>query len=448
MIVRLHNLLLILILLCASSTGLGGDVKQPPYMGVKFTNLFDRTYSRMNRTFASHAPGPLLYPEYTDFQGFFYFHGPKWFIEQVSEHFDGCETGADFEEGVFRVRLQRQVGKERKSVPFPLDEMQFGPEYSADESHYARDFRVPVTLGETWKEGRYFLSSGISYEVDGARKSVGTGQVYFEIRKVKKGSADEINLLTNAWSRSPNLGVPGLLEKLALKDGLMPLEVPRRILEIDPHDAWARFMLLDYYRDYNIEFRKCAELYKQVQKDIEAGQAHRLIAFYKPWNRRCSSGRRRRSNEELAEGMRLASENSEGIMLDQYNKRKQKVIDVLEGEGKDALIDIFETPADESLHDQGVPPQVILAIRIAGERGIKAAEPVLIQELKKLRPVPGDTQVEICVALSKLRGIEEGKADTRSQMYIWSRGKEIVKSWQSGNAPEPFPPGAEDGQQD
>lgn len=363
-------------------------------------DLLRRTHPTPVRSPATRFPGPLLYPGYADLNGVLHLSGPEPFVQQL--HADLRAAGADASAIGKRLLMRvRRLSSERKMVPVEgadkgllLETAEGGVPGKALDIR----FHIPVQLGEVWREGHYYVQFGVLYTDGKAKKTAGTPLLNFEVKKLVKGSPDEINLLTNAWLNSPD----GLATLLLRRKDYTPPQLIRRVLEIDPNDAWAKHQLGRFGLQIVAEPETAVAAYTAILNDIRKSQAHRLAGLLPVYHtvRPIHIPQTPKQWEALVQAkLRIAQ-----TMVERSRQAEAKVRETAKRAGPAGLIALIRTPDGRTLWSLGDVWPAIWAIRLlAGQRATKAHAP-LVAELRKLPLVLGLFQHEIVNALADIHG--------------------------------------------
>jgi len=371
-----------------------GDVQAQipkPYLQVRM-QLAERTYPQIMLTSADSFPGPILYPEYMDFAGVAEVYGPPEFLKAMEAKLRDVERDPAAMKHFLLVQLVRYEGEKSFYITEAAKEIKvrMGGENRRGPDGFEWDFSIPSSSIK-WEPGTYRFELGMWYEENGAHKTVGE-VIYFEVRKVEKGSGDEINLLTNALMQK----IPGVSQKLITDKDYVQDTLAERILALDPNDVLARHSLIRE-AEGNADFDTSVKLWEEIRKLVADGKAHRpesLVISPQYFIREPLT------KEEYEGFLNLAITN--GLQRAQTAQKQS-------AEAKETVADLVRDGKFQEVTDliaavntaDGVWP-AFWAIRAVKEAKTKNAHETLVQELGKLPHIPAMFQREIVDALAAI----------------------------------------------
>lgn len=409
--------------LLASLPAYASDAK--PHMSVRL-HLLKRTYPHIVTSSPTVRPGHLLYPSCLDLTGTITWQGPDRFLETLSEKLEASGRDGGGLAEVLIVRVGRLVDGRTVPIPDASKRMRIEPiplHSPAQEGHLQCRFRIPVALGDVWKEGSYQIEIGTWYVEDGNRRSIGVRPFPFEIKKFSRGGADEINLLTNAWLDYR------ILQQLVENKMYTAAETFSRTLALDPKDVWARHQLARKAILLEGRPQRAATLYESILEDIRGGGAHRIEALADPYTQIRSRGKPRRQEEWEAIVREKISEAKKAASLSQAARKR---VDGLREKGDTkSLVAQFNTGEGGNLWSKGDVWPAFWAIRRVGEMRLQEARGPLLKELRKLPEVPGLFQVQIVSALASIDG-NSRKAINRDVMTP-EESLGILREWRGSD---------------
>lgn len=378
-----------------------GRAEGKPAMTARL-DLLERTYPRPIRVSTSRPPGPLLYVGHVDLGGTILWSGPAEFVQGIHRDLHAVQGDSEGLAKLLLVHLSR-LNKDRIMVEIPGAAkgitVRLPDKPPEAQGVYECTFSIPVVLGDMWTEGQYRLDMGTWYQEGRAKRTVGTGFLFFEIKKVAKGSGDEINLLSNALLGKPK----GLWAELARLDDYAKIHPAERILQIDPQDAWAKEAKYRQAMQMDAMPEKALAYWREIEQDFKAGKAHRIEAVLGYYgNPRYGHGPS--PSPEFIKQMLAARTTviEQAVVL---SKEARTRIEALVKRGdKEALISHIRTKDNETLWSRGNVWPSVWAIRLAGNNKIRETREPLLGELAKLPPIPALFQKLIVNALAQIQG--------------------------------------------
>lgn len=404
--------------------------KTKPQMSATL-DLFKRTYPHIDTRSLRRYPGPLLYPKYVDLQGTIVWRGSATFIENLAKNLAKAKNNPDALAKVVFVSISRRTNDGR------MVEMQGAakgiviepaPDSANAPTCYQCKFTIPVTLGKVWKEGNYHIMMGTWYVEGSASKTTGPGALPFEIKKLVKGTDHEINLLTNALTHSPR----GLYSRLLQQKEYAEVGLAERILQLDPHDVWAKYALIRKALQGDPDAETAVELYREIQKDFREGKARRVEILANPYHRREPIRWGNKKAEALEKLIAFKLKEAE-IVQNLSNRARDKIAAITKRGDTATLISLIRTKKKENLWLKGNVWPAVWAIRAIGEKKIKEAHEPLVEELAKLPPIPGLFQILSVNALAKMHGNTKA-IDVYAKS--WDDNIAVIKWWLARPKPE------------
>lgn len=421
----------LLLVLLAPMAADGADV--PHLLEVRLV-LCQRTYPRLGDNSTARL-GPILYPKYVDLRGDVLLYGDAEYVRKAAQAIrtlDSREILQRFRIHIFQTKDGQQTLLPNAVRSIRIDEVRvfspaqqgFPPDQRDGVSTLAK-FQFSASVGEsTWTDGHYLLSTEWRAGANLEPRTLGTRIQPFEVRSVKPGGADEINLLTNALG----MMVPGLAARLQEQGRYQVEKMPGRILELDEHDVWIRVgqaeMALQMVRP-----QEAVEFYDAAWKEVSAGTALRAEVIWKIMN----PGVRPRytsphwTTQDLF-ALRIKQVKQQAMT---FNAVRDEVETLHKEKGIPALLELVRTPRDSSLDmEQDRLPKAMFAIRLLGESSADDVNQTLVSELRKLpaENYSGHYQREIVEALARIHERPDKKIDWL--VLTPEQNIDVVRWWQ------------------
>jgi len=390
-------------------------------------DLFERTVpAYRSRLSWQRPPGSLLYPGYGDLEGMVTVGGPEAFATDALEQARAAQNDPEALARLFWVIVKRSnPGGKPPIVQWPVEGMTIELPGEGGlvktENVVPFRFRIPIELGPVWTEGEYVLRMGWRYTEDGARKSIGSNPVYFEVKQLEAGTEDEVNLITNTWMLGD--GPPGLADRLLRRKEYKGYTRPRlieRLLEIDPHDAWASHEAAKWALSQQLEPERAVRLYEELLRIFREGRAHRSLEMLElHMHLRPSLPRNLEEVEKrIEERLQYARRTVQYV-----DAARDQVAKLAAAKDHDALIGLIVTEKDSDLWHKPGRYEPVLAIRQLGQMRVREAHVSLVRELSKLQRTPSLFQRELVNALARIHGntkrVEFGPMDEDIAVITW-----------------------------
>ena len=359
-----------------------------------------RTHPSPRQVWTPARPRLILFPRFSDLQGTLSVYGKpaavKAVLELLRKPREEAGAGGELSGLVLYFRQRTEAGGwseprlVRKGVQLVLPKDVIALKNGAG---FDCRFRLPVELGEDWREGVYEFQAGIWYSWRGRRLSAGDKPQHFEIRKMRPGTGDEIDLLTNAWSRGPR----GLRDSL-LSRGYGAKEIYTRVLELEEHDAWAKHEYARFAMGQMADPDLAVRLYREIAADYAAGKANRVLGILPPT--RCRHVPTKEHVKATIENLLKGAEH----VSRQYRAAREEAQRLARNGKTDALLASVTTPKEKSLLYAGRPWLALWSVRLLGKDRTQKARSAFVTELAKLPRLNGLFQRELVNAIAAIDG--------------------------------------------
>jgi predicted solute-binding protein len=400
-------------------------------------NLAARTYPQVKFKRSDSPPGPILYPEYMDFSGVAEVYGPPEFLKAMDAKLRDVERDPAAAKDFLFVRLVRYEDGKPVEIRGVAEKMKIrmGSDDRRGPEGFEWLFSIPSDAMKL-EPGAYRFELGMWYEENGTHKTVGA-VAYFEVRDVKKGSDDEINLLSNAISNE----VPGLSDRLLADPTYAKKDLAQKILELDPDDVFARYALALKALQLDGDPDTAVRMWAEIQKLVADGKAHRpeslIISSH--------SGMREPLTKEeyermLSQSISLRSQQAK-VAQEQSAKAKEEIAALVHDGKFQEIIALTATTGPKGILSSDNMWQVLWAIRAVKNAKTKEAHETLVQELAKLPHIPAMFQREIVDALA---AIHDDEVHGNFSSHRWDEDIAIIEWWIARPKPEDFKPASSD----